>query len=118
MGGALRGLGFETAVEENVDKLAFTRAWQKLLNRLEPGDTAALFFAGHGRIAPIRSRRLSPAPGERPYRCNAADALLHPTIVRRGPPTGTTAAMDRTGPHANARMPGPEAVPWGQTRRV
>ena len=48
MGAALRELGFEAAVEEDVPKLAFTRAWQKFLNRLEPGDTAALFFAGHG----------------------------------------------------------------------
>jgi len=48
MGAALRTLGFEAAVEENLPKLAFTRAWQKFLNRLEPGDTAALFFAGHG----------------------------------------------------------------------
>src|SRR5262245_37188201 len=48
MGAALRDLGFNTTVEENVPKLAFTRAWQKILNRLEPGDTAALFFAGHG----------------------------------------------------------------------
>src|SRR5262245_40187132 len=48
MGAALRDLGFKTTVEENVPKLALTRAWQRFLNRLEPGDTAALFFAGHG----------------------------------------------------------------------
>src|SRR5262245_65683568 len=48
MGAALRELGFEATVEENVPRLAFTRAWQRFLNRLEPGDTAALFFAGHG----------------------------------------------------------------------
>src|SRR5262245_1757881 len=48
MGAALRDLGFDTAVEENVAKLAFTPAWQRFLNRLQPGDTAALFFAGHG----------------------------------------------------------------------
>src|SRR5262245_46427993 len=48
MGAALRELGFETTVEENVPRLALTRAWQRFLNRLEPGDTAALFFAGHG----------------------------------------------------------------------
>jgi hypothetical protein len=48
MGKALGRLGFETVVEENVARLPFTRAWQKFLNRLEPGDTAALFFAGHG----------------------------------------------------------------------
>jgi formylglycine-generating enzyme required for sulfatase activity len=48
MAASLRGLGFDTTVEENIGKLAFSRAWQKLLNRLQPGDTAALFFAGHG----------------------------------------------------------------------
>jgi formylglycine-generating enzyme required for sulfatase activity len=48
VGAVLAELGFDTAVEENVAKLAFTRAWQKFLNRLQPGDTAALFFAGHG----------------------------------------------------------------------
>ena len=48
MGKALHALGFEVTVEENLARLAFTRAWQKFLNRLEPGDTAALFFAGHG----------------------------------------------------------------------
>ena len=48
MAAALRELGFEATVEENVARLAFTRAWQRFLNRLEPGDTAALFFAGHG----------------------------------------------------------------------
>ena len=45
---ALRDLGFEAAVEENLAGLAFARAWQRFLNRLEPGDTAALFFSGHG----------------------------------------------------------------------
>jgi len=50
MAAALRDLGFAAEVEENLPKLAFTRAWQKFLNRLEPGDTAALFFAGHGVV--------------------------------------------------------------------
>jgi uncharacterized caspase-like protein len=48
MGAALRALGFEATVEENLPRLAFVRAWQKFLHRLQPGDTAALFFAGHG----------------------------------------------------------------------
>jgi len=50
MAAALRELGFEATVEENLPRLAFTRAWQKFLNRLEPGDTAALYFAGHGVV--------------------------------------------------------------------
>jgi uncharacterized caspase-like protein len=48
VGAAFRDLGFEVTVEENVPKLAFTRAWTQFVNRLQPGDTAALFFAGHG----------------------------------------------------------------------
>src|SRR5262245_30023468 len=50
VGATLHELGFETMVEENVARLAFARAWHRLLNRLEPGDTAALFFAGHGVV--------------------------------------------------------------------
>jgi formylglycine-generating enzyme required for sulfatase activity len=48
MGTALRELGFDTQIAENVSRLAFTRTWQRFLNRLQQGDTAALFFAGHG----------------------------------------------------------------------
>ena len=47
---AFSDLGFDVTVEENVPKLAFTRAWTQFLNRLQPGDTAALFFAGHGAV--------------------------------------------------------------------
>src|SRR5688572_8025695 len=45
---ALTELGFDVKVERNLSRLAFARAWQAFLNKLEPGDTAALFFAGHG----------------------------------------------------------------------
>jgi formylglycine-generating enzyme required for sulfatase activity len=48
VGAALRELGFDATVAENLPRLAFVRAWQRFLNRLQPGDTAALFFAGHG----------------------------------------------------------------------
>ena len=50
VGAALGELGFEVAVGENLTRDAFIRAWQAFLNRLEPGDTAALFFAGHGVV--------------------------------------------------------------------
>ena len=50
IGAALGDLGFLAVVEENVTKFAFTRAWQRFLERLEPGDTAAVFFAGHGVV--------------------------------------------------------------------
>jgi caspase domain-containing protein len=48
MGTALRQLGFAVTVEENLARLDFLNAWQSFLNKLGPGDTAALFFAGHG----------------------------------------------------------------------
>lgn len=45
---ALAELGFDSWVEKNLTRLAFTRVWQGFLNKLQPGDTAAFFFAGHG----------------------------------------------------------------------
>jgi caspase domain-containing protein len=45
---ALRELGFETAVEPNPSRIDLMRAWQAFLNKVQPDDTAALFFAGHG----------------------------------------------------------------------
>ena len=48
VGDALTAIGFEVLRAENVGRLEFNRVWQRFLNRLEPGDTAAFFFAGHG----------------------------------------------------------------------
>ena len=48
VGDALAAIGFEVLRAENVGRLEFNRIWQRFLNRLEPGDTAAFFFAGHG----------------------------------------------------------------------
>ena len=48
VGKAFDQLGFDATVEKNLPRLGFSRAWQRFLNKLEPGDTAALFFAGHG----------------------------------------------------------------------
>jgi formylglycine-generating enzyme required for sulfatase activity/uncharacterized caspase-like protein len=48
IGAALKEVGFDTVVEANPTRLAFIDAWQAFLNQLEPGDTAAFFFAGHG----------------------------------------------------------------------
>ena len=33
---------------ENVGRLEFLRSWQQFLNRIEPGDEVAFFYAGHG----------------------------------------------------------------------
>jgi formylglycine-generating enzyme required for sulfatase activity len=49
VGKALAELGFDTLPpEENVSRLGFDQAWQRFLSRLQPGDIAAVFFAGHG----------------------------------------------------------------------
>jgi uncharacterized caspase-like protein len=48
MGTALGELGFDAAVEVNLSRIDFFAAWQRFLDRLGPGDTAAVFFAGHG----------------------------------------------------------------------
>ena len=48
VGDTLASLGFEVFRGENVTRLEFNRVWQRFLNRLEPGDIASFFFAGHG----------------------------------------------------------------------
>src|SRR5262249_36184235 len=62
VGAVLRDLGFTAEVAENVGRLGSIRAWQKLLNRLQPGDTAALFFASHG----VEARAQLPASARWP----------------------------------------------------
>ena len=48
VGAALKGLGYEVIEADNVARLDFVRQWQQFLNRIDPGDEAAFFFAGHG----------------------------------------------------------------------
>jgi hypothetical protein len=48
VGAALASVGFEIISGENVPRLEFNRIWQRFLNRIEPGDTVSVFFAGHG----------------------------------------------------------------------
>ena len=48
IGEALVGIGYEVKKADNVGRTDFLRQWQLFLNRLEPGDDAAVFFAGHG----------------------------------------------------------------------
>ncbi|MFZ0398381.1 MAG: caspase family protein [Methyloceanibacter sp.] len=48
VGEAFRSLGYDVQQADNVSRLDFLRQWQRFLNRIEPGDEAALFFAGHG----------------------------------------------------------------------
>jgi hypothetical protein len=46
--GALRSLGFEVIVGTNLGRQAMIDKLAEFTARLQPGDTAALFFAGHG----------------------------------------------------------------------
>jgi hypothetical protein len=48
MAAALRGLGFDVITGENVDRRDFNLKLQKFAARIQPGDQAAVFFAGHG----------------------------------------------------------------------
>ena len=48
VGAALASLGFEVVRAENVGRGAFNAEWQKFLDKLQPGDTAAIYFSGHG----------------------------------------------------------------------
>src|SRR5438128_304654 len=48
VGAALSSVGFEVISGENVPRVEFNRIWQRFLNRIEPGDTVSVFFAGHG----------------------------------------------------------------------
>jgi hypothetical protein len=48
VGETLRSLGYSVQQVDNVKRLDFLRQWQQFLNRIEPGDDAAFFFAGHG----------------------------------------------------------------------
>lgn len=44
----LADLGFTVHVHENLGRTSFMQAWARFLNAVEPGDTTAMFFAGHG----------------------------------------------------------------------
>jgi uncharacterized caspase-like protein len=48
VGDALQGLGYEVIRAENVGRVEFLRQWTRFLDTVEPGSTAAFFFAGHG----------------------------------------------------------------------
>jgi hypothetical protein len=48
VGAALRSLGFEVMVGTNLGRQAMVDRLAEFTARLQPGDTAALFFAGHG----------------------------------------------------------------------
>jgi uncharacterized caspase-like protein len=48
VGAALAPLGFEVVSAENVGRAIFNAQWQKFLDTINPGDTAAVYFSGHG----------------------------------------------------------------------
>lgn len=45
---ALTSLGYDVTKAENVGRAAFNAHWQGFLDKLRPGDTAAIYFSGHG----------------------------------------------------------------------
>jgi uncharacterized caspase-like protein len=48
VGDALSGIGFQVIRGENLGRQALLAKFDELTQRLEPGDTAFFFFAGHG----------------------------------------------------------------------
>ncbi|MEZ5851736.1 MAG: caspase family protein [Hyphomicrobiaceae bacterium] len=48
MATTLRELGFDVLHGENVTRSQFSNLWQTFLDRLNPSDTTALYFSGHG----------------------------------------------------------------------
>ena len=48
VGSTLRVLGFQVIAAENVRRAAFNEQWQKFLDSVQPGNTAVIYFSGHG----------------------------------------------------------------------
>jgi formylglycine-generating enzyme required for sulfatase activity len=48
VGAAFKALGFEVIAAENLTRGQFNNEWQKFLDKLAAGDTAAIYYAGHG----------------------------------------------------------------------
>ena len=48
VGAAFKALGFELVAAENLTRAQFNGEWQKFLDKLATGDTAAIYYAGHG----------------------------------------------------------------------
>lgn len=48
VGAILGSLGYEVIAAENVSRPVFNAQWAKFLDKLQPGDTAAVYFSGHG----------------------------------------------------------------------
>ncbi len=44
----LREIGFEVFSADGANRHGFLRVWQRFLDAIKPGDTAAFYFAGHG----------------------------------------------------------------------
>jgi formylglycine-generating enzyme required for sulfatase activity len=76
---ALRDARFEVLQAENVTRLDFARTWQRLLNMLQAGDTAAIFFAGHGvEIGGLNYLM----PGDIPRVAEREDKVLRDAAIR------------------------------------
>jgi uncharacterized caspase-like protein len=48
VGAAFASVGFEVVRAENVGRGSFNAEYQKFLDKLQPDDTAAIYFSGHG----------------------------------------------------------------------
>jgi uncharacterized caspase-like protein len=48
VGAAFKMLWFEVIAAENLTRGQFNNEWQKFLDKIKAGDTAAIYYAGHG----------------------------------------------------------------------
>lgn len=86
MADTLRGLGFDTLLGINIGRTQFNRKLQEIANKVEPGDTVAVFFAGHGvQISDLNYL----LPSDVPHIRSGQEALLKLESVRVGTITET-----------------------------
>ncbi len=96
MGGALQSLGFKTRLVENADRTALSVALANFEESIEKGDTAFVFFAGHG-IEIAGQNVLLPADVPDPGRASAGvlrDADFNTaTLIERITARGARSAL-------------------------
>ena len=109
IGAALEGIGFTVLRAENLTRREMNRQLQSFASRLEAGDEAVFFFAGHGVEIAGRNYLLpTDVPGARPGPPGTRD--------RRGRWSARCATARRAPGAARSRASARRAPPAGRTR--
>jgi uncharacterized caspase-like protein len=92
VGDALKGIGFDVIIGENLGRRVLLGKLGELIQRLDPGDTAFFFFSGHGVAVDGvhgEERRVKEKSDLRPYPVHSRERLSCPSPRRRPtlPPT-------------------------------